>query len=152
MPILLPEVTKLLLLKWLLTIGGIYVIRLFFRQSFRITGLAPIITVAVVIAPVNVFLREIAELCGLPQTFGVLLVFSIILNAVIIYSASYVVSQFYVENFIVALTIAVFLSGFTLLLSHLIKTPVFPEGIFSATRVLSSTEVVATTLRFIFPL
>lgn len=146
----LPEVSQLLLLKWLLTVVGIYVIRIFFRQSFRITGLAPILTVAIVIAPVNVFLREIAALCGLPQTFGVLLAFSIILNALILYLASYLVSQFYVENFIVALTISVFLSGFTLLLSHLLKTPAFSESIFSLNLIFRNSKPIATILYLLF--
>ncbi len=116
-----PQVIKVLLLKWVFTIVGIYIIRLFFRHSFKITGIAPIITVAIVIAPINVFIHDIAALLALPQHPGVIIGLLVVLNAVIIYIASSVVPYFYVENFPVALTVSVCLAGLSFLLAYLFE-------------------------------
>ena len=129
--LLLPHMFEMLLLKWVVIIVGLVIIRQFFRQSFRIVGLAPIITVALVIAPVNVFLKELADLVGLPQTMGVLLAFGVVLNSLIVYGASTSVPHFYVENRMVAITIAALLSGWTLLLSYLIQSPLVTGALTS---------------------
>ena len=113
-------------LKWILTIAGIYIIRIFFRQSVRIVGIAPIISVALVLAPVNVFIFEIAEFTHLPESLGMIIGLLIILNAAIIYFSSTIIPHFFVENFSVSLTFSACVTALTMLLAHLFKTPFLP--------------------------
>ncbi len=116
------DVFEALIARWFITVAGIYIIRLFFRQSVRIIGLAPIIMVALVIAPVNVFIAEIAGLLGFPQTPEVLFALCIVFNGLMFHISSYFIPDFFIENLPIALTFSVILSVFTMFILYVFRT------------------------------
>ena len=115
--------------RWVVTIAGIFVLRFMFRKSIRIRGIVSMMTVAFVIAPINVFIEPIVVMLGMPPNFGILLAAAVFLNSLLLYGGSAVVPDFFIENFNVALTFSVLLAGFTVLMTYLLEVPLFPGQI-----------------------
>ena len=55
-------------IKWVVTAVGIYIFSFLFGKRVQMRGLTAALTVALIIAPANVFLKEIVAQFGLPDT------------------------------------------------------------------------------------
>jgi uncharacterized membrane protein YvlD (DUF360 family) len=109
--------------KWVIMAVLIYVLSFFFGKRVRMRGLIPVFTVAIVIAPANVFLKEIAEAMNIPDKMFYLFAFAVALNAVILYGATFIVPDFHIENFAVAVGMALLFAVAALLLSRYLSRP-----------------------------
>ena len=104
----------LLLIKFVLFVVGLAILALLFGGWVKFRGLAPIITVAIFIVPLNVFLPQIGNLIGVPP--GRLIPFfiaGVVLNGVAIYALSFAINRFRIENFPAAIAFSVLLSAWS---------------------------------------
>jgi len=72
-------------------------------------GAVPVLSVALFLVPINVFIREILLAIGLPDQVHYVFIGSIVLNGVMLYALSYIIPRFTIENFRIALAFAAIL-------------------------------------------
>ncbi len=108
--------SKEFIIKWIVLSVSMLIASLFFRQRIRIIGVVPILVTALIIAPLNIYYYDIAKAIGIPNKIYYLVIGSVILNAVAIYYSSYIVPDFRIESFSVAVFLAMFMTGINYLL------------------------------------
>jgi uncharacterized membrane protein YvlD (DUF360 family) len=134
---------KIILIKWAVMAALIYVLSFFFGQRVKMHGLIPAFTVAIVIAPANVFLKEIAQALNIPDKTAYLFVFAVVMNAVILYGASFVVPDFRIENFAVAVGMSVLFAVAALVMSRYLSRPLIEMSDMGGDLVSSYAAVLA---------
>lgn len=115
-------------IKWVVTAVGIYIFSFLFGKRVQMRGLTAALTVALIIAPANVFLKEIATQFGLPDTRLALFILNVVLNGVLLYGATYIVPDFRIESLSVAVALALLISAMTLGLAYFFEEPSLLPG------------------------
>jgi uncharacterized membrane protein YvlD (DUF360 family) len=131
---------RVLIIRWFILAVLIYLLPFLFGKRVRMRGIMPAFTVALIIAPANTFLVEIADIFSIPDRIIYLLIFAVIMNAALLYGATWIVPDFHIENFSVAIGLALLLAICALLISHYLSKP-----LIELTQ-LPSDAYVATTL------
>ncbi len=108
--------SKEFIIKWAILSLSMLVASLFFRQRIKIIGIVPILITTLIIAPLNIYYYDIAKAVGIPNNIFYLIIGSVILNAAAIYYSSYIVPDFRIESFSVAIFLALFMTGINYLL------------------------------------
>jgi uncharacterized membrane protein YvlD (DUF360 family) len=122
------HLAQVIAIKWIVTAVGIYVFSFLFGKRVQMRGLTAALTVALLIAPANVFLKEIATQFGLPTSRLVLFILNVVLNGVLLYAATYIVPDFRVESLSVAVALALLISAMTLALAYYFEEPTLLPG------------------------
>jgi uncharacterized membrane protein YvlD (DUF360 family) len=123
------HLAQVVAIKWIVTAVGIYIFSFLFGKRVQMRGLTAALTVALLIAPANVFLKEIATQFGLPDTRLVLFIVNVVLNGVLLYGATYIVPDFRIESLSVAIALALLISAMTLGLGYYLEEPALMPGL-----------------------
>jgi len=102
-------ILNLILMKLAANAVLLYGLALVCGGRIRFGGIIPVLSVAIFLVPVNVFILDIHEAFGLPGQPGYVFLSSVVLNGVILYLLSYVIPRFTVETFGIALAFAALL-------------------------------------------
>lgn len=108
--------SKIFLIRWILLSVSMFIAGLCFGKRVRIIGIAPILIVTLIIAPLNIYYRDIARFIGVPEQLYFMMMGSILLNSIVIYYSSAIVPDFKIEGF----SVAFFLSLIMTLVNYLI--------------------------------
>lgn len=87
----------------------LYGLALLFGGRIKFGGIVPVLSVAIFLVPINVFMREILFAAGIPDQPLHVFVSSVVLNGVVLYALSYIIPRFTVETFRVAVAFAAML-------------------------------------------
>jgi uncharacterized membrane protein YvlD (DUF360 family) len=94
------------------------------RVKFR--GAAPIISVAVFLVPINVFIRELAGLAGIPDNAVYIFIAAAVLNGLMLYALAYIINGLEVEDLFTALIFAAIMGGISVLLNFIVIPRLVP--------------------------
>jgi len=99
------------LIKLLLTTFAVLIIAYLFPNNWvRVDSFGAALLVALVLGLLNIFIKPILIILTLPITIVTLGLFLLVINALIVMLASYVIPEFYVNGFWIALLFSVVLS------------------------------------------
>lgn len=87
----------------------------------HVVGTQTYFVLAIVLAVINMFIRPVLLLLTLPLSIMTLGLFSVVLNALLILGATYIVPGFSVDSFLWALAFGVVLALVSAVLKHLEK-------------------------------
>ena len=108
-----------LVIRWLVSAAALYLTSLIVR-GIEIQGVVPLLFAAVTIGVLNAVVRPFVLLLTLPLTIVTLGLFTLVVNAMMLWMASKVVIGFYVHGFWSALGGWLLMSLFTFLINALI--------------------------------
>jgi putative membrane protein len=108
-----------LVIRWLVSAAALYLTSLIVR-GIEIDGVFPLLFAAVTIGVLNAFVRPVVLLLTLPLTIVTLGLFTLVVNAAMLWIASEVVIGFKVHGFWAALGGWLLMSFFTFLINLLI--------------------------------
>ncbi len=141
------QLVQVIAIKWIVTAIGIYIFSFLFGKRVQMRGLTAALTVALIIAPANVFLKEIAAQFELPDTRLALFILNVILNGVLIYGATYIVPDFRIESLSVAIALSLLISAMTLGLGYYFEEPLLLPGYTSIAVAYHQKASVASRLK-----
>ncbi|MGS0746920.1 phage holin family protein [Halpernia sp. GG3] len=110
------------IIRLLITAAVAFVLSKYFLSGIHIATFYTAIIFAIVLALLNIFIKPILSILGLPLTIITLGLFSFVINALIILLASHFVTGMKVDGFWWALIFSIFLSVVTSLLSSATKS------------------------------
>src|SRR5579872_3768770 len=99
----------LLLVKWLLS-AFIIIIAAYILPGVHVTSFASALILSLILGILNAFIKPILVILTLPITFLTLGLFVLVINAILIIVASYIVPGVYINGFFSALLFGVVLS------------------------------------------
>jgi uncharacterized membrane protein YvlD (DUF360 family) len=102
-------ILKLILIKLVVNAALLYGLALLCGGRIRFGGIIPVLSVAIFLVPINVFILDIHEMAGLPEKAGYVFLSSVALNGVILYLLSYIIPRFTVETLGTALAFSTIL-------------------------------------------
>ncbi|MCX8038838.1 MAG: phage holin family protein [Candidatus Sumerlaeia bacterium] len=82
----------------------------------RIRGLVPVLSVSIVLGPINVFIGYIDYWLGIPLRPHYMFLSAVVLNGVMLYLLSYIIPKVTVENFRIALAFSAIMGLMSLVL------------------------------------
>lgn len=92
-----------------------------FMSGVQFDGFTTAVVFAIVLGLLNLVVKPILNLVGLPLTIVTLGLFSLVINAVVILMADYLIDGMHVDGFLTALIFSVALSLITSLISGIIS-------------------------------
>lgn len=95
----------------------LYGLALLCGGRIKFGGIVPVLSVAIFLVPINVFMREILVAVGIPDQVHYVFVASVVLNGVMLYALSYIIPRFTIENFRIALAFSLMLGAVSILLN-----------------------------------
>ncbi len=101
---------KNFILRILVTGGVIFGIAFFLPQFIEVTGVQAALAAALVLALVNAFIRPVVMVLTLPINFMTLGLFTLVINALMLYITAYWVDGFMLAGFWQAMTAALLIS------------------------------------------
>jgi len=108
---------KLILIKLAANAALLYGLALMCGGRIKFRGLVPVLSVAIFLVPLNVFMVEIVGLAGLDPRPIYVFAAAVVCNGVMLYALSYVIPQFTVENLPIALAFALLMGAVSLFLN-----------------------------------
>lgn len=96
----------------------VYGVALLCGGRIRFRGLAPVVSVAIFLVPVNVFVPHLNSLLGVPDNALWVFVSSVVCTAVILYALSYSIPKFTIDGFGVALAFSALMGAVALFLNY----------------------------------
>ncbi|SFH91866.1 phage holin family protein [Halpernia frigidisoli] len=107
------------IIRLLVTAGVAFLLSKYFLSGVHIASFGTAIVFAIVLAILNIFIKPILSILGLPLTIITFGLFSFVINALIILLAGYFVTGMSVDGFWWALIFSICLSVVTSLLNSL---------------------------------
>jgi len=108
---------KLILIKLVANAALLYGLALLCGGRIKFRGIVPVLSVAIFIVPLNVFMVELVGLVGITATPLSVFVAAILCNGVMLYALSYIIPRFTVENLPIAIAFAAIMGGVALFLN-----------------------------------
>lgn len=109
---------KLLLIKFLTNAVLLYSLALLTGGRIRFRGAFPILSVAIFLVPINVFVRDISVMVGIPDRPLYVFASAVVCNGVMLYALSHVIVRFTVENLRVALGFSAIMGAVCVFLNY----------------------------------
>ncbi|MHC4995383.1 MAG: phage holin family protein, partial [Planctomycetota bacterium] len=103
---------------WLIAAGGIWLVAELLDPHVQVDGFGRAMIVAAVVGFLNIIVRPILFLLTLPITFLTLGLFLIVINAVVINIAAWLLEGFEVESFGWAIIAAALISAFNMIVDN----------------------------------
>jgi uncharacterized membrane protein YvlD (DUF360 family) len=76
----------------------LYGLTFLFGGRIKFGGIVPVLSVVVFLVPINVFMREILRVVGLPDQVHYVFLGAVVLNGVMLYALSYIIPRVTVET------------------------------------------------------
>ena len=76
----------------------LYGLTFLFGGRIKFGGIVPVLSVVVLLVPINVFMREILRAVGLPDQVHYVFLGAVVLNGVMLYALSYIIPRVTVET------------------------------------------------------
>jgi uncharacterized membrane protein YvlD (DUF360 family) len=108
---------KLYAIKFAINAAMLYGLTFFTGRRIKFTGLYPVLAVALFLAPINVFIREIHVALGVPDTLLYVFISSVVCNGVMLYALAGAINRFQVDNLRTAIGFAAIMGGISLFLN-----------------------------------
>jgi len=100
---------KEILIKLAINAVLLYGLALLTRGRIKFGGIGPVLSAAIFLVPINVFMRDVIGLAGFADSYLYVFLGSIVLNCVVLCVLSYIIPHFTVESFGVAIAYSVIL-------------------------------------------
>lgn len=95
----------------------LYGLALICGRRIRFGGLLPVVSVALFLVPINVFIRDIDGLLGIPDRPLFVFISAVVCNGAMLYVLSYIIPRFSVESLRIALAFAALMGAASLFIN-----------------------------------